>query len=197
MRFGADDVKINVGNETLFLRPSLRACHRLEQKYQGFHNLYKAVEAGSLTAISDIIKEGSGQTNALTDYLDCADARPLMLDLQSIGVSIANFLVSLMGIEGATSATKGEPISYYEYHSRLFQIAAGWLGWSPSEAWEATPAEILEAQKGRAEMLRAVFGSGQKDSDETDIDLSKGNGDASAIARLNALGDLTNDRVPS
>jgi len=64
-------------------------------------------------------------------------------------------------------------------------------GWSPEIAWAATPAEILEAQKGRVEMLKAVFGGKQEDgADETITDLR------SAKDRLNALGDsgVTNMR---
>jgi hypothetical protein len=34
------------------------------------------------------------------------------------------------------------------------------LGWSPTVAWEATPAEITEAYRGKRELLAAMFGGG-------------------------------------
>jgi hypothetical protein len=57
---------------------------------------------------------------------------------------------------------------------------------SPSDAWEATPAEITEAYKGRLELLGACFGGG-KTTDEPDDEESR--------RELNAIGDLTNFHV--
>jgi hypothetical protein len=185
MRLGADDAKITIGRDSLHLRPSLRACHRLEQKYGGFPSLFREVEAGSLTAISDIIKEGSGHTSALSDYLDSPDAEAMLVNLDAIGAQILNFVLSLTSIESDREAETGEAISYLEYHTRLFQIAR-----TPTTAWEATPAEIIEAQKGLMQKFKAIYGGANSDDDTLELD------DPAARGQLNALGDLTVTTMP-
>lgn len=183
MRLADDDVQIKLGPQTVSLRPTLRAAFRLEQKYDGFHNLIRAVAGGNLSAISDVIKEGCGQATALTDFLDTTDDLPLAISLDLLISPICAFILSLGGIETAIQIVAREPIAFVDYHTKLFRIATGWLGWTPDQAWNATPAEILEAQQGRAEMLASIFGGGNKPDDET---LG-----TNAKDHLNALGDLT------
>ena len=194
MRLQADS-EIVIGHETIRLRPTLGAAFRLEQKYHGFHNLFNAVASGSVSALSDVIKEGCGQTTALTNYLDGVDEDcPYVIRLEPAIRQVCAFLLALAGDEVADDIRENgvrEQITFLEYHTRLFRLATGWLGWSPEIAWAATPAEIIEAQKGRVEMLKAVFGGKQEDGgDETTTDIR------SARDRLNALGDsgVTNMR---
>ncbi|MEH2542820.1 hypothetical protein [Bradyrhizobium sp. AZCC 1699] len=194
MRLQADS-EIVIGHESIRLRPTLGAAFRLEQKYHGFHNLFNAVASGSVSALSDVIKEGCGQTSALTAYLDSSsEDDPLVISLDLVIRQVCAFLLALSGNDAADVVGEHgvkEQITYLEYHTKLYRLATGWLGWSPEIAWAATPAEILEAQKGRVEMLKAVFGGKQEDSaDETTTDLR------SAKDRLNALGDsgVTNMR---
>ncbi|MEH2517547.1 hypothetical protein V1279_003120 [Bradyrhizobium sp. AZCC 1610] len=186
MRLQADS-ELVIGHESIRLRPTLGAAFRLEQKYHGFHNLFNAVASGSVSALSDVIKEGCGQTSALTDYLDSSSEHdPLVISLDLIIPQVCTFLLALAGDELVIKDDSPtiEQITFLEYHTRLYRLATGWLGWSPEIAWAATPAEILEAQKGRVEMLKAVFGGKQEDgADETITDLR------SARDRLNALGD--------
>lgn len=190
MRLGVnDEIAMTLGNETIYLRPTLRAAFRLEQKYDGFHNIFNAVLGGSLTAISDVIKEGCGQSTALTDYLDTVGDQPLMVCLDLLIGPVAKFLLTLSGndtVEVAAKGQLGEVTTFLDYHTRLFRIATGWLGWTPEQAWDATPAEIIEARKGRMEMLTAIFG-GKND----DAPTSKPEDHAAKRRRLSALGDLT------
>jgi hypothetical protein len=172
----------------IVLRPSLRAAFRLERKYDGFHNLYNAVANGSLTAFSDVLKEGTGTTSALTDYVDQADGESLMVKLDLLVGPVVAFLLTLSGGERDEKLAMGEPMAFVDYHTKLFGIATGWLGWSPEAAWNATPAEILEAQKAHREKLIVIHG-GKQDEDQT-IERQDGKLDPSARAELNALGDL-------
>jgi hypothetical protein len=190
MRLADDDKHtIAFAPGAIVLRPSLRAAFRLERKYNGFHNLFNAVVSANLTAISDVIKEGTGTTTALTNYLDQADGEPLMVRLDLLLDPITNFLLALAGSEGAKTVAIGEPMPFVDYHTKLFGIATGWLGWSPEEAWNATPAEILEAQKAHREKLVVIHG-GKHDEEQT-IELQDGKLDPSVRAELNALGDLS------
>jgi hypothetical protein len=190
MQLAANDVQITVGRETLYLRPTLRAAFRLEQKYDGFEKLIRAIYTGHLAAYGDVIREGTGQRSALTDYLEKAGDTPLVVSLDLLIKPICDFIIGLTSSETAIEAGKGLPISFKEYHTRLFRIATGWLGWSPDDAWKATPAEILEAYQGRTEMLAAVFGGKQEGGDKT-LDATKGEVSSAIRAELNALGNLT------
>lgn len=188
------DSEIVIGHESIRLRPTLGAAFRLEQKYNGFHNLFNLCVGGRLSAVADVIREGSGQPSALADYLDSVEGdQPLMVSLDLIIPQIATFLLTLAGDEAHDDLTRHketiEIVTFLEYHTKLYRLATGWLGWTPETAWNATPAEILEAQKGRVEMLKVVFSGKQKDgADEMTTDLR------SSKDRLNALGktDLTN-----
>jgi hypothetical protein len=187
--------EIAIGHETIRLRPTLGAAFRLEQKYDGFHNLFNDVASGSVSALSDVIKAGSGRASDLTSYLDAFESgQPLMVSLDQIIPQVVAFLLALSGenldVGESGDIPEQERITFEEYHTRLFRIATGWLGWTPEQAWNATPAEITEAQKGRVEMLRAVFGGKQEDDSETTTDVR------SARDRLNALGNgaVTNMR---
>jgi len=189
MRLGLEDVTITAP-DVVTLRPTLRAAFRLEQKYNGFHNLFNAVAGFSLSAVSDVIKEGTGQSSALTDYLDQAGDTPLAVSMELLIDPIVKFLYALAGIEAAIDVQAGKPVAFVEYHKRLFRIATGWLGWSSEQAWNATPAEILEAYEGRREMLGAIFGGGKQDDDNV-IDFAKHKVDQATRNQLNAVGDLT------
>ncbi|MDB5616163.1 hypothetical protein [Tardiphaga sp.] len=191
MQLASNDVEIKVGRETLYLRPTLRAAFRLEQKYDGFEKLIRAIYTGHLAAYGDVIREGTGQRSALTDYLDNAGDTPLVVSLDLLVGPMCDFIVSLTGdAEAAVEASKGSPISFKEYHTKLYRLATGWLGWPPAAAWEATPAEILEAYQGRTEMLASIFG-GKKEGDENTLDATKGEVSGAIRAELNALGNLT------
>ena len=189
MRLADDDkTTIAFAPGPVVLRPSLRAAFRLERKYNGFHNLFNAVVSGTLTAFSDVLKEGTGTSSALTDYLDQAGNEPLAVTLDLLTGPVVTFLLTLSGSEQNKRLAIGEPMPFVDYHTKLFGIATGWLGWSPEEAWNATPAEILEAQKAHREKLIVIHG-GKQDDDQT-IDCQDGKLDSSARVELNALGDL-------
>jgi hypothetical protein len=190
MQLAASEVEVTVGKETYLLRPSLRAAFRLEQKYNGFDKLIHAVFTGHLAAYGDVIKEGTGQRSALTDYLAQAGDTPLIVSLEMLVQPMVQFIIALTGTETAMEAAKGTPISFKDYHTRLFRIATGWLGWTPDAAWNATPAEILEAYQGRTEMLAAVFGGKQEGDDKT-LDATKGEVTGAIRSELNAIGNLT------
>ncbi|WP_426609488.1 phage tail assembly chaperone [Bradyrhizobium sp. McL0616] len=101
------------------------------------------------------------------------DAREQLLD----------FVLILSGVDTSDDkAQSGTPMRFEEFFTRLFKIGTGYLGWSPDDTWNATPAEILAAREGRMELLIQLFG-GKRDED-TDSDLS---GDRD---KLNAIGNL-------
>ncbi|ABE63277.1 hypothetical protein Nham_2487 [Nitrobacter hamburgensis X14] len=181
----ADETKINVGSKTFTLRPTLRAAVRLHKDYDGLQNLYAALGSGSVSACLDLISAACADPRLVILLAYEIDKHALENSVWSIRDQLQAFVLKLSGHDDADgeSASTGKPIPYEEYFARLFEIATGWLGWEPNAAWDASPAEILAAQKGRVELLRAVFGGDDKQVNEGVTPELR--------ARLNALGDST------
>jgi hypothetical protein len=58
-------------------------------------------------------------------------------------------------------SAEGKTVTISEHLNGLYRTGTGWLGWTPAETLDSTPAEIIEAYKGRMEMLKAIFGGGE------------------------------------
>jgi hypothetical protein len=190
MRLGQDEITISLASETICLRASLRAAFRLEAAYGGFNELYQLVAQCNVTAIADVIRIGSTNPLAVGIYLAYVDEAGIYNTFWSLRDPLLKFVLMLAGIDDnapADDKPSGAPIPFSEYFTKLFRIATGWLGWTPEQAWDATPTEIIEAQKGRREMitetLTAIFGDGKDQEENTTTDI------ASVRDRLNALGN--------
>jgi hypothetical protein len=181
----ADETTIDLGHEVIRLRASLRAAFVLERRHGGFKTIIHAITDGNLSVMADVVRESSD-----SDLLDCIGSLPLRDAIARISEPLCNHVLALAGAdsEAKEAAQSGVPIPFSEYFPKLFRLATGWCGMSPSDAWKATPAEITEAYKGRLEMLGAMFGGGEKTADE--------NNDAETRRELNAIGDLTNFQCP-
>lgn len=184
MRLANDNFRLSLGKRSLTLRPSLRAALYLETKYEGLQNLCDAIIDGRNDACCDLIGAACTDQNSWIAY--SVRGRPLS-ELMDARVQLLQFVRLLAGADSGAeqSAAEGEPITFEEYCTRLFQIGTGFLGWSPEQTWEATFAEIINAKIGRNELLASIFGSGK--AEDTTIDIK----DADGRAELNALGDLS------
>jgi hypothetical protein len=195
MRLADDEITINLDHETIYLRPSLRAAFRLERRHDGFDKILRGIADGNFSVMADVIREGADPRSSFADFLEAIDGLPLRMAIERISEPLLAYVMSLAGADDEQSSEPkpdAERVPFAEYHTRLFRLATGWLGWTPSDAWEATPAEIIEAQKGRLDLLSAMFGS-RKDDDETTITKP----DEQMRRELNAIGDLTNFEAPA
>jgi hypothetical protein len=181
----ADETKIMVGSKTFVLRPTLRAAASLHRDYDGLQNLYAALGSGSVTASLALISAACADPRLAVLLAYESDKHALTNSVWAIREQLQAFVLKLSGyddVDGEPAPT-GKPMPYDEYFTTLFRIATGWLGWEPEAAWNATPAEIIEAQKGRIELLRAIFGGSDKEESE---------GLTPALRdRLNAIGDTS------
>jgi hypothetical protein len=181
----ADETTIEFGHEVIRLRASLRAAFRLERRHGGFDKIIQAIADGHFGVMADVVRESSN-----ADLLDCIGLLPLRSAMERLIEPLSAHVLALAGVDA--DSTKAEPgaerIPFSEYFPMLFRLATGWCGMSPSEAWQATPAEITEAYQGRRELLSAMFGSGGSDTTITKPD-------EQTRHRLNAIGDLTNFNV--
>lgn len=153
-----DDIAVTIAGETVYLRPSLRAAMRLERRY-GFAQLYRDIQDGKLSTYAAVIGEFTAHPYLETNVWDAG--------LDALRPKLIAFLLALAGTDDdASDAPKsdGPMIPHREYFTRLYRLGTGWLGWSPEVTWNATPAEITEAYKGRVAMLRAMLGSPEQEA---------------------------------
>ncbi|MET4217845.1 hypothetical protein ABIB00_003057 [Bradyrhizobium sp. LB14.3] len=185
MRLAANTFRLTLGDFNAELRPSLRAAWVLYEKYDGFHNLSRYLAEGSLTTALDIISATIVNAKAWGEYALPTNG-VVVRDLLATTGDLIEFVMLLAGADDKPNgeADTGTPMPFDEYFTNLFQIGTGWLGWAPEDVWDATPAEILNAQKGRMEMLKALFGSKEQSASTADVTSIKDD--------LNAIGDLTN-----
>jgi hypothetical protein len=184
----ADEITIQFGHEVIRLRASLRAAFRLDRSY-GFDSLTKGIIDGNLTMMADVIRECAVSPTALPNFLDDLEALPLHLSIDRLRDPLIAHVMALAGVDGESDKAEpgAERIPFPEYFLKLFRLATGWLDWSPAVAWEATPAEIIEAFNGKREFLAATLGTGKQPEDAPNTEESRHS--------LNAIGDLTNNYV--
>lgn len=164
MHLADEEITIAFDDERIHLRPSLRAAARLERRHEGFPAIMKAVGEGSVTMIADLIEEcATVPTKAPALLVVPGMAWRLAPLIPALQVLVLNLMgVDLDAEEAEESADADPRVTYAEVHARLYRLATGWLGWTPADAWNASPAEIKHAYEGRLELLRAVFGSGEE-----------------------------------
>lgn len=171
MRLASDEITLRIGAEEIHLRPTLRAALRLERRHGGFGKIIEAITDGNVTIMADVIRESSDTRSRIPDLLCEVGAAPLRIGLETLIPPILAHVAALAGVDPdarSEASGEGERITWAERHAQLYRIATGWLGWTPEAAWNATIAEITEAQQGRVELLNALFGTSKNDADNTE-----------------------------
>ncbi|WP_439374937.1 hypothetical protein [Bradyrhizobium sp. DASA03120] len=188
MRLAANTFRLTLGDFTAELKPSLRAAFVLWERYDGFHNLSRHLAEGSITTAVDLINATIVDQKAWAKYA-LAPNSTVVRDLYAATPDLIEFVLVLAGADNkaSTKADNGTPMRFDRYFTQLFEIATGWLGWSPTQTWDATIAEIHAAQRGRMAMLKALFGSKEQSADVADVSSIKDD--------LNSIGDLTNNHM--
>jgi hypothetical protein len=154
-------IVIMLGDEAFELRPSLRHALALARREGSFQKLAREIDEGSVSAALDIIRpQVESEPSRL---LDIWPSRVLAA-LPFIQPQLKAFVIACTGDDPdeKPSSKPGKTIPYPEYLTDLYRIATGWLGWTPDEALNATPIEIVEAHRGRLDMLKAIFGTSEK-----------------------------------
>jgi hypothetical protein len=187
MRLAANSFTLQLGEKSFDLKPTLRAAFNLNIKYAGFHNLSRYLAEGSITTAVDLINTTIIDQNSWAAYV-FKHGKSAVRDLIAARDQLLDLVMVLAGNDQTEDKPNtGKPISFEEYHSTVFRIATGWLGWTPDQAWNATIPEIINAYRGRREMLKAIFGGNDDDKPAESITDIRDD--------LNAIGDLTNHHV--
>lgn len=160
-----EEVKIAHGGSTVTLRPSLRAAAILEARY-GFPALFRALDECDLTITSEILLTCSITRQDAAAFLDVMIGRPLspfFTDVRTPLFQLVSMLTPALARDAKPASNPGKPLPWAEYYAALYDQATGWLGWTPEQAWSATPTEIDRAYAAHIAKLKAIHGSGDKD----------------------------------
>ena len=152
----ATDIVVNTAGAlpTLVeLRPSLRAAIILERAF-GFPSLVRGISQGSFTVLSAIVR---ACVSSKDDAAAILAIRPIGKLINILTRPCHELVLALAGHDlksdkATAPASHAKPVPFSEFYASLYRIAAGNLGWAPKQALSATPLEIVEAAKGRAEL---------------------------------------------
>ncbi len=158
----AQTINLELGGRRFMLRPTLRAAVVLERAH-GLDALASEIVDLNVTAISDTIAATAfGSIDWADEITSLMIPGGLVTSAMAIVPDLLELLAGLAGIDPDAEPDEekpdAEPTPIAESQRTLFQIATGKLGWPPAVAWDATPLEILEAWKGRIELLADIFG---------------------------------------
>ena len=169
----ADPIVIKVGRERHHLRPTLRAAMRLNRRFGGLDKLAAAIADENVSVMAAIIAEAEDDPSDLPEIIAGMVAAPLHEAVAALKEPLLRFVAQLFGFDPEAAdddkpdAADAAPVTFAEHYARLYRMATGWLGWPPETAWDATPAEITEAAKGRTELLKAIFGGSDKPAEQS------------------------------
>ncbi len=122
-------------------------------------------------------------------------SRPAIDWLPRVVSTLLPLIVEMAGAESEETGqqhrikierSNSSAITFEQHFTTLFEVATGVLGWTPETAWNATPAEIIAANKGRIDLLKSIFGNSANTSKEFDpLDTAF---DREGLAALKAMG---------
>ncbi|MDZ7874357.1 MAG: hypothetical protein U5N27_15230 [Rhizobium sp.] len=160
-----EQVTLAHGGNTVTLRPSLRAAVTLEARY-GFPAMFRALEEGNLTIISEIIHTASSTVQDAAAFLAGIPGKPLSPFIGATRIPLAELVSMLMPAPDPKAKqvrTSSKPQPWPDFYADLYESATGWLGWTPDQAWNATPTEICRAYAGHVAKLKAIHNGGEDD----------------------------------
>lgn len=159
MRLASDPITITVDGVSATLRPSLRAAYNLERRH-GMVALYQGVIESNLSVIADLLDYGSDDTAALA-ALFREIHKSGVAKLNNIKPALISYIGALIGVDPDDEPAKAssDAPTLAEFFESCFEIGTGWLGWTPETTWNATPAEIIAAQRGLVAFRNALRGS--------------------------------------
>lgn len=163
----ADDIVVVIGGEAVTLRPSLACAIRLERAPGGFQRLIREVQDETLAAACEIIAPHHNRPDLATLVFDAG--------LPRLAEPLVHYVLACAGVtsDGPAEPEGGKIVSFAEHLHGLYRIGTGWLGWTPQATLAATPLEIMEAYKGRLELLKSIFGGADdapQDENERSLD---------------------------
>ncbi|MFN3663841.1 hypothetical protein [Yoonia sp.] len=165
-----DVITLSHGGNTVRLHPSLRAATYLERLHDGFENLFSKVDQFDTATIKAIILIAATDRAAAEALMTAAEVKPLRVFVEIThgkAVALCTSLVTNSADHKEVPEGPQKPIPWASFYQQLFQIATGWLGWTPDAAWNATPSEITSAFAGHLQKLKAIHGAHDDQNNDT------------------------------
>ena len=143
----APEVLLQHGSHTVVLRASLRAAVALDRFPGGFAALFVQIGRQSLTALHAVIRASATDRAEAERLIAHAATHPLALFLgPAQAACLALLSVILSTDEGEAPLPPSiPPKPLCDHLADLYRFGTGWLGWPPSEVWNASPAELEAA----------------------------------------------------
>lgn len=161
---------VKIGAERVELRPTLRAAIRIDDLADDPKRILQEIVDGKLTTYCEI----------LSIFTDADDLESIVWNagLDNLRGPLVAFVLALLGFdedqpEGLpkNGDTPPDPTeTYSEYLRRLYRCGTGWLGWTSEQTLETSPRCLAEAQRGRVEMLNAVYGDPEASKPKPPLD---------------------------
>lgn len=144
-----EEVTIAHGENTVTLRPTLRAATILEDKF-GLATIDKGLAELDFAIVSEIIRAASSSAQDAAAFLRSeAAGRPLSLFFEAVIDPLSDlvrmFIPAPVQQLNTTQPSTGKRMTFAAMLAALYDTATGWLGWTPEQAWSATPTEIDRA----------------------------------------------------
>lgn len=162
----AEEIIVAIAGQEVELRASLRRAIQLERRPGGFAKLIRDLDDLHLGTMAELIGYHDPHPMLINRVFDAG--------LMNLREPLVRYAMAIAGIDpddaakAAEAPNKGKTIPLGAHLADLFRLGSGWLGWTPDETLDASPAEIMEAYRGRLDMLKAIFGSGESDKTKDD-----------------------------
>lgn len=169
MKITGTEIYLSLDGEEIFLVPRLRCAMSIAARTGSLRGMVRDLLDQSITAAIDCIEPHCDLSREYLAELLIAS------DLSRVQFALLDYVMQCGAIDPEAehrttpkAAQQSEDQSYADFYLQLFRYGTGWLGWTPEQTLDATPFEIIEAHKGRMDMLRAIFGGGEKQTVKDD-----------------------------
>lgn len=144
----AFEIVLEAYGQTVTLRASLRAAVTIDTMPGGFPSTWDQIARQSYSTIRATILATATDQQDAHRYLKATADMPLRESLPDAQAACLALLASVL--PEPTEPPDGRPtaseaILLRDYFQTLYQYATGWLGWTRTETWAASPAEIEAA----------------------------------------------------
>lgn len=186
----AFETVLEVHGQSVTLRASLRAAVTIDAMPGGFPSTWDQISRLSWSTVRAVILATATDRQEAHRFLDLSADMPLRQSLPDAQAACLAVLASIL--PEPTEPPQGRPtasarMTLAVYFQSLFGYATGWLGWTPAEAWTASPAEIETAFAAHIDRLvKMTPGMSGNDSDQP-------TGSAYTAERLAEIEELGHD----
>lgn len=148
----ASEIDLDHGGQTVTLKASLRAATAIENTPGGIAGAYEGLLSQTFTTIRAVILATATDRRDAQAILAAIASKPLshfVADAQAACLAVLAAILTTGDDDAAEASsrgsTSGETMPLRKYFQTLYRYSTGWLGWSPTDTWAASPAEIETA----------------------------------------------------